>query len=107
MYKADFLIPSFSKIALKDKNGVLISFRYTQAKKKSPLFFSPNSYGRKPKYWQKEVVNNNQFLLSVELQPHMFVRCMWIFLLFFQISSNEHDHNIIVEIAQSKAGILS
>ena len=65
------------------------------------------SYGRKAKYWQKEMVDNNQFLLSVELQPHMFVRCMWIFLLFFQISSNEHDHNIIVEIAQSKAGILS
>ena len=30
---------TFSKIALRDKNGVLISFRYTQAKKKSPFAF--------------------------------------------------------------------
>jgi len=38
-YNTDFLISSFSKIALKDRNGVLISLRYMQAKKKSPLFF--------------------------------------------------------------------
>lgn len=30
---------TFSRIALRDKNGVLISFRYIQAKKKSPFAF--------------------------------------------------------------------
>ena len=63
------------------------------------------SNSRKPNKREKKVVEDNQFLLFKKFCPNIVQVSLWVFLLFFKISSNKHHHHIIIKITQSKVGI--